>query len=91
MKILSFMNGYYSRSRIQVKSLALILFMMILQTNSHANQPLQALDTELLEFLSLYDAEDEELVDQVIEEESTYRHDTNQDTNNVSNIKQGAE
>ena len=91
MKILNFMNGYYSRSRIQVKSLALILFMMILQTNSHANQPLQALDTELLEFLSLYDAEDEELLDQVIEEESTYRHDTNQDTNNVSNIKQGAE
>ena len=83
MKILNFMNGCCNRSRVQVKSIALILFMMILQTNSYASQPLQALDVELLEFLSLYDAEDEELIDQVIDEESDQRKESNKVTKAV--------
>lgn len=72
MKILNFMNGYYLTRRTQVKPLLAFLFMMILQTNSLADQSLQALDQDLLEFLSLYEDDDENLLDQAINEEMDF-------------------
>ena len=86
MKILNFMNGCYKRSCIQASSIGLFLFMMMLQTHSHADEPLQTLDADLLEFLSLYDADDEDLVDLAIDEEI----EKPSDSAKVLNIKEEA-
>ena len=74
MKTLNFMNGLLLRRRIQVKSfmryLSMMVLMTVLQPSSYAEQPLPDLDEAFLEFLSLYDSADEDLIDQVIEEET---------------------
>ena len=69
MKILDFMNGCYLSRHIQVRSLVFFMSMMMLHTNTLADQSVQALDKELLEFLSLYEADDEDLLDLAIDAE----------------------
>lgn len=90
MKILNFMSGWLTRSRIQVKSFLryglIMTLMMILQPSAYAEQTLQALDAEFLEFLSLYDSVDEDLVDHLIDDEAANNESSRKKTKQVEEV-----
>ncbi len=69
MKTSNFMSGFCWKKITPVRSLV-IMFMMIASTTTIAEQSFEALDPEMLEFLELFTADEEELLDIALDEES---------------------
>lgn len=70
MKISNFISGYYSRISNLANALMLILIMGIANT-LQADENFEALDREFLEFLSLYEVEDEEILAIALDQQQT--------------------
>ena len=62
MRILTFTNGCYLKKCIQVKCVMSIVFMLMFSHSSFSEEKFEPLDKEFLEFLSLYEIDDEELL-----------------------------
>ncbi len=79
MKILNFISGFCSRNSNRASRLMLLLF-MLLAHSLQADQSFEALDKEFLEFLSLYDVEDEEILKIALDEEAVTTNQTSKQT-----------
>ncbi len=62
MRILNFINGCFMKKCVQVNIVLFMVIVLMLSNYALSDEKLEALDKEFVEFLGLYDVNDEEIL-----------------------------